>query len=161
VFGSASVGFGQVDLEGLLSLNDPDNQRVGLPGGGGIMRAADLALFYQRVLHDDGEIWSPAVLGDATGNVRNRLPDRLSGTPANRTLGLVQAGADGLGHLRSMGRTVSPRTVGHTGARGQLAWGDPVSGLSLGYCTNGLDRHVLREARRNTAIASLAGSIHR
>jgi CubicO group peptidase (beta-lactamase class C family) len=55
-----------------------------------------------------------------------------------------------------MGRTVSPRAVGHNGARGQIAWGDPTTGLSFGYCTNGLDQHVLRENRRTTALGSLA-----
>ena len=46
---------------------------------------------------------------------------------------------------------------GHNGAGGQLAWADPATGLSLGYCTNGLDQHVVREPRRGTAISSLAG----
>ncbi|MCU1388718.1 MAG: hypothetical protein JWL72_2056, partial [Ilumatobacteraceae bacterium] len=32
------------------------------------------------------------------------------------------------------------------------------TGLSFGYCTNGLDEHFLREARRTTSIASMAGS---
>ena len=55
-----------------------------------------------------------------------------------------------------MGRTVSPGTFGHNGAGGQLAWGDPATGLSFGYCTNGLDRNVVREPRRGTALSSLA-----
>ena len=89
--------------------------------------------------------------------MRNRLPDLLTGVKSNRTLGLVQAGDDGKSNYRGMGRTVSPLTVGHNGAKGQIAWGDPVSGLSLGYCTNGLDENVLRESRRTTAIGSIAG----
>jgi CubicO group peptidase (beta-lactamase class C family) len=141
----------------LMGLNDPAVQRVGMPGGGGVMRAADLALYYQSVLHNPGGMWDPSVLADVTTNVRNRLPDRLTQVPANRTLGLVQAGADGLSGLRGMGKTVSPYTVGHNGAKGQIAWADPVSGLSFGFCTNGLDEHFLREARRTTALASLAG----
>ena len=96
-----------------------------MPGGGGVMRASDLALFYQAVLRNPGEMWKPDVLDDVRTNVRNRLPDRISGIPANRTLGLVQAGADGFSHMRGMGRTVSPRTIGHNGAKGQIAWGDP------------------------------------
>jgi len=75
-----------------------------------------------------------------------------------RLLGLVQAGDDGNSNFRGMGRTVSAGAVGHNGAKGQIAWGDPASGLSLGYCTNGLDEHFLREARRTTSIASHAGS---
>ena len=54
--------------------------------------------------------------------------------------------------LRGMGRTVSPRAFGHNGAGGQVAWADPVSGLSFAFLTSGLDRHPLahRPARRGT-----------
>ena len=156
--GIRELALGEVTTAALMGFNDPDVQRVGMPGGGGVMRAADLALYYQAVLHNPGDMWNPIVLDDVKGHVRNRLPDRLTGLPANRTLGLVQAGADGKTSLRGMGHTVSPLTVGHNGAKGQIAWGDPVSGLSFGYCTNGLDENFLREARRTTSIASHAGS---
>ena len=39
---------------------------------------------------------------------------------------------------------------------GQLAFADPASGLSFAYLTNGLDRHLLRQGRRGTGIASRA-----
>ena len=145
VFGVPELPATEVTPEALRSFNDPVIRRVGMPGGGGVMRAEDLAAFYQAVLHNPGGIWKPEVLADAVGHVRNHLPDLLTGAPANRTLGLVQAGDDGRANLRGMGRTVSPRAVGHNGAGGQIAWGDPVSGLSFAYVTNGLDQHVLRE----------------
>ena len=67
------------------------------------------------------------------------------------------AGDDGNAHLRGFGRVASPRTFGHGGAGGQLAWGDPVSGISLGYVTNGfVDLQAL--GRRATAISSLAAN---
>jgi CubicO group peptidase (beta-lactamase class C family) len=156
-FGVRSIDRGEVTTEALVMLNDPDVQRVGMPGGGGVMRACDLALFYQAVLHNPGEMWRPDVLDDARRRVRNNMPGRIDRIPANRTLGLIQAGDDGLSHARGMGRTVSPLTIGHNGAYGQLAWGDPVSGLSLGYCTNGLDEHDVRVPRRGSAISSRAG----
>ena len=146
----------EVTTEALLGYNDPAVQRVGMPGGGGVMRAADLALYYQAILHNPGGMWDADVLHDVTTNVRNTFPDKMTGVPANRTLGLIQAGADGKSNFRGMGRAVSGFAVGHNGAKGQLAWGDPVSGLSLGYCTNGLDENILRESRRGTAIGSLA-----
>lgn len=155
-FGVAALPVTEVTPEALLGFNDPATRAVGVPGGGGIMRACDLALFYQGLLHNPGEFLPPAVLRDATTNVRNTLPDRWSGVPANRSLGLLLAGADGFSHMRGFGRTVSPMAFGHNGAGGQLAWADPATGLSLGYCTNGLDRHVVREPRRGTAISSLA-----
>jgi CubicO group peptidase (beta-lactamase class C family) len=155
--GIRELVLGEVTTEALMGFNDPHVQRVGMPGGG-VMRAADLALYYQAVLHNPDGMWDATVLDDVKGHVRNRLPDRLTGVPANRTLGLVQAGADGMTSLRGMGHTVSPLTIGHNGAKGQIAWGDPVSGLSFGYCTNGLDENFLREARRTTALSSCAGS---
>ena len=120
------------------------------------MRASDLALYYQALLHNPGEMWRPDVLADATGNVRNHLPERNTGIPANRSLGLLVAGDDGYANIRGLGRTVSPQAFGHNGAGGQLAWADPATGLSLGYVTNGYDQHVVREPRRGTAISSLA-----
>jgi CubicO group peptidase (beta-lactamase class C family) len=76
--------------------------------------------------------------------------------PASRSLGLLVAGDDGMANVRGLGRTVSPRAFGHNGAGGQLAWADPATGLSLGYVTNGYDRHEVRQPRRGTAISSLA-----
>jgi CubicO group peptidase (beta-lactamase class C family) len=158
----AAIGIREMPLTevtdaALLSFNDLATREVGVPGGGGVMRASDLAMYYQALLHNPGDLWDPAVLADATGNVRNSLPDRLTGVPANRTLGLVQAGGDGRSNMRGMGRTVSARAFGHNGAGGQIAWADPESGLSFGYCTSGLDANVLRQWRRVSAIASRAG----
>lgn len=156
-FGVRELPVTEVTTTALLGFNDPAIQRVGMPGGGGVMRACDLALYYQAILHNPNEMWMPTVLHNVKTCVRNRFPDQLTGVPANRTLGLVQAGSDGKSNFRGMGRTVSALTVGHNGAGGQIAWGDPVTGLSLGYCTNGLDQHEVREPRRTVAIASAAG----
>jgi CubicO group peptidase (beta-lactamase class C family) len=146
----------EVTPEAILRFNEPATIAVGVPGGGAAMRACDLALYYQALLHNPGEMWKPDVLADATSVVRNQLPDRWSGVPANRSLGLILAGDDGYSNVRGLGRTVSPSAFGHNGAGGQLAWADPATGLSLGYCTNGYDQHVVREPRRSTAISSLA-----
>jgi len=157
VFGIRELPMGEVVEDVMLRFNEPGVRELGVPGGGGYGRAADLALFYQAVLHNPGGIWKPAVLENARAQVRNHLPDPLLKQPANRTLGLLQAGDDGFMHVRGFGRTVSPRTVGHNGAGGQLAWVDPESGISFGFTTNGLERHVLRGPRRGTALSSLAG----
>jgi CubicO group peptidase (beta-lactamase class C family) len=156
-FGVDSLPVTEVTPEVILAFNRPASREVGVPGGGAVMRACDLAMYYQVLLHDEGRIWKPDVLADVTTNVRNRTPERWTGIPANRSLGLILAGDDGYSHIRGMGRTVSPGTFGHNGAGGQLAWADPETGLSLGYTTNGYDLHVVREPRRGTAISSLAG----
>ena len=155
-FGISALPVTEVNETSLLFFNDPRTRELGVPGAGGVGRAADLALFYQAVLHNPDGLWDPATLDDARTHVRNRLPDPLLGVPANRTLGLVQAGDDGNAHLRGLGRTASPRAIGHNGAGGQIAWGDPATGLSFGYLTNGLDRHEVRKARRGIALSSLA-----
>ncbi|MDP9069919.1 MAG: beta-lactamase family protein [Actinomycetota bacterium] len=158
VLGVRELPLGEVTNEVLVAFNRPDVRAVGVPGAGAVMRADQLALFYQALLHNPGRIWDPAVLADATATVRCRLGDPLFAMPANRTLGLVQAGDDGLSFLRGFGTTVSPRTFGHGGAAGQIAWADPASGLSMAYLTNGIDANVLRQGRRGIDLSSLAGA---
>ena len=155
VIGVREMPFTDVTPELLISLNRPPARAVGVPGGGAVSTASDLALFYQALLHNPAGIWKPDVLTDVTTNVRCTMKDWL-GTPANRSIGLVLAGDDGKSNLRGMGRTVSPGAFGHNGAGGQIAFADPATGLSFAYLTNGLDQNVVREARRNTAIASRA-----
>lgn len=145
-----------VTPEGLIALSQDDARPVGHPGGGGVMRAADLALFYQALLHDDAGVWKPDVLADATGRVRNEKPERWTRVPANRGLGVVIAGDDGKSPLRGFGHTNSARTFGHNGAGGQIAWADPETGISFAYVTNGLDAHVLRQGRRGIGLSSRA-----
>lgn len=156
-FGVRELPGSEVTDEVVVRFNEPEVRELGVPGGGGFARARDLALFYQELLHNSHEIWDAAILADATGNVRNHLPDPM-GVPANRALGVIVAGDDGKANMRGLGRTASPSAFGHPGAGGQLAWADPATGLSLGYVTNGYDRHQLREPRRGTSISSLAGA---
>jgi CubicO group peptidase (beta-lactamase class C family) len=158
VFGVRALPETEVTDDAVMQLNAPAVRELGIPGGGGCARAVDLALFYQHLLHDPRGIWDPAVRSDGIGRVRNSLPDPM-GVPANRSLGLLIAGSDGSSHIRGLGRTVSARAFGHNGAGGQLAWADPATGLSLGYVTDGYDRHEIRQPRRGTAISSLAAQL--
>lgn len=155
-FGVRELPATEVTDEAVTRFNEPVTREVGIPGGGGFGRAHDLAAFHQALLHDT-TVFKSELLADVTGRVRNRLPDP-TGVPANRSLGLILAGDDGRANVRGFGRTVSPRTFGHNGAGGQIAWGDPESGLSLGFVTSGYDRHEIRGPKRTTAIGSLAGA---
>jgi CubicO group peptidase (beta-lactamase class C family) len=158
VLGIRGYDRGEVTDDALLGFNEPATRALGVPGGGAVSTAADLARFYQGLLHNPGSIWDPAVLADATSNVRNMLPDPLRNVPASRTVGLMVAGDDGKSALRGFGHTVSPRAFGHDGAGGQIAFADPATGLSFAYLTNGLDAHLIREWRRTAGIASKAAT---
>jgi CubicO group peptidase (beta-lactamase class C family) len=162
------VGDGRAGVEGLgdrvketgedylLRFNEPAVMAAGVPGAGAVAASADVALFYQALLHKPGGVWSAAVLQDATSNVRNTLVDPLFRVPANRTLGLVVAGEDGNGLTRGFGRSVGPRAFGAMGVGGQIAWADPDTGLSFCYLTNGLDADVIGSFKRSAKIAGLA-----
>jgi CubicO group peptidase (beta-lactamase class C family) len=157
LFGVREIPLGEVTEEALLHFNEPDVRAVGVPGGGGVARASDVALYYQALLHNPDGMWKAEVLADGTGVVRNTFPDPLiGGIPANRTRGLVVAGDDGKSAFRGFGRTVSARAFGHMGAGGQVAWADPETGLSFCYLTNGLDANLLRSGRRGTSLSSKA-----
>jgi CubicO group peptidase (beta-lactamase class C family) len=143
--------------------NQAPQREAGIPGGGGTMTAADLALFYQALLHGDrtGEarpLWRAETLRMALTVRSGELRDLLTGALANRALGMVIAG-DSQRNMRGFGHTNSELAFGHGGAGGQIAWCDPATGVSVGYCTNGFDRNGLRQARRSVGIASRAASI--
>jgi CubicO group peptidase (beta-lactamase class C family) len=152
----------EVNETAILGFNLPSVREAGVPGGGAVTTAADMALFYQALLtgraHDGTRIWSEEVLRDVMRVRTEGYVDPVFGQPPNRGLGVVIAGADGKANLRGFGKTNSPGTFGHGGAGGQIAWGDPATGISIGYCTNGFDRNDIRQGRRGVAISSLAAS---
>lgn len=156
VYGEAAPQPTEVTTEALLGFDDPDTRAAGVPGGGMVTTAGDLALLYQAFLADRQGLWDATSLDDARRNVRNTFPDPTTGVPANRTTTFVVAGDDGRAVLRGFGRTASGATFGHGGAAGQIAWADPSTGLSFAYLTNGVDEHTLRVARRTVALSSLA-----
>ena len=145
----------------ILRLNQPDVRAAGVPGYGAIMRAADLARFYQGVLRNPGDLWDHEVLDDAKTNIRCVFPDNLLQVPVNRTLGLVVAGDDGQHFMRygSFGVANSPRSIGHAGAHMQVGWGDPDTGISFAYCTNGVDTDVTKEGARGVNLSGIAAAL--
>jgi CubicO group peptidase (beta-lactamase class C family) len=160
LFGIRELPFTEATDHALLEFNSPNAIRAGVPGGGGVATAADLALFYQALLLNPDEMWNPKTLHDVTNNVRNQFLDPWTRVPASRTLGLVVAGDDGNSHMRMhFGRTVSPRAFGHAGAGGQVAWADPETGLSFSYLTNGLDANLLRQGRRGNGLSNRAAAL--
>jgi len=156
-------GWGEVTPEAVLRFNGTEARRSGLPGAGGIAGAAELAMFYQPLINGGQTVEGKLVLKPETiafgtkVRTKERHVDPVWNIPANRGLSIVVAGDDGNAFMRGFGRTCSPKAFGHGGAGGQIAWGDPETGISLGYCTNGfVDWMTL--GRRVTAIGSLAGN---
>jgi CubicO group peptidase (beta-lactamase class C family) len=151
-------GWGEVTPNAILNFNRPEVRAVGNPGGGGVARAADMALFYQPLLNGGvtatgTRIFKPETIAFAT-QVRTdeRYRDALNDIPVNRGLSVVVAGNDGQQELRGFGSNTSARAFGHAGAGGQIAWGDPESGISLGYLTNGfVEAEEMRQRTREVS----------
>lgn len=149
----------EVTEDAILGFNQPEVRAVPTPGGGGIASAAELALFYQALMHGGSiggrRVWQEKTLAMATEVRSGNLRDPLSGKRVNRALGVVVAG-DADRNFRGFGHENSPLAFGHGGAGGQIAWGDPTTGISIGYCTNGFDRNPLRMGRRTVSISNRA-----
>jgi CubicO group peptidase (beta-lactamase class C family) len=152
----------EVTETAILGFNNPDARASGVPGGGGITTAGDLALFYQGLLHNRGvngePLWKPETLRQALIVRSGDLRDPVFNVRCNRALGVWIAGDDGFANFRGFGKTNSPLAFGHGGAGGQIGWADPATGISFAYCTNGFDRNDLRQGRRGVALSSLAAS---
>ena len=152
----------EVTEEAILAFNDPAVRAVGVPGGGGIMTAAAMSLFYQGLLHGGAKggdrIWSEETLASSLNVISGDYVDLLMGIPVNRALGVVVAG-DEKRNFRGFGHTNSERAFGHGGAGGQVAWADPATGLSFCYVTNGHDRNPLRQGARGVSLSNKAASL--
>jgi CubicO group peptidase (beta-lactamase class C family) len=154
-------GWGEVTPDAIKNFNRPEVRAVGVPGGGGIAGAAQLAMFYQPLVNGgttaDGKRVMKAETIEWATKVRTTdiHRDLIFNQPVNRALTVVVAGDDGLAFQRGFGRNSSPRAFGHGGAGGQIGWADPETGISVGYCTDGFVDD-LTQGRRGVAISSLA-----
>ncbi len=144
-----------------MILNRPDVRAAGVPGGGAIMTAATMARFYQALLHDSNHVWDAGVLHDATTNIRCRFADPLMHVAANRSIGLVLAGDDGLHQFRygMFGKDNSPGSFGHAGAHCQVAWADPATGISFSFLKNGLQADMMGDALNVIPITDAAAAL--
>lgn len=140
--------------DALLLMNERSVQTEGVPGGGAVARAADIAAVYQQFLHNSSGALPDAWLNDAIGTIRNASINVSDGVPANRTIAGVVAGDDGY-HLHRW-FPAAPRAFGHSGAGGQLCWADPQSGLSFCFLHDTLHQDPRVEFRRAAALNHLA-----
>ncbi len=143
--------------------NSHEYHAVGVPGGGGIMTASDLALFYQGLLHGGSSggscggdrIWSEPTLSWARRVRTGDLIDPMTRKAANRGLGIVVAGDDDR-FYRGFAESNSPGAFGHLGMGGQVGWADPATGLSFAFLTDGHDRNTLRGGMRALSMSQRA-----
>ncbi|MCY4095802.1 MAG: serine hydrolase [Gammaproteobacteria bacterium] len=152
----------EVTEDAILSFNLPEIRAVGVPGGGGIMTAAAMTLFYQALLHGGAQggetVWKRDTLDFALMVISGDYVDPLMGHRVNRALGVVVAGNEQR-NFRGFGHSNSPTAFGHGGAGGQVAWADPETGLSFCYLTNGHDRNPMRMGSRGVSLSSKAAAL--
>lgn len=152
-------GWKETNPDTVLHFNLPSQRRAGCPGAGAFAGAGELALFYQRLVsaRESGAHapLKPSTIELAT-EVRTKAHhiDAASGHPINRALAVVVAGDQP--EERGFAPTASPRAFGHGGAGGQITWGDPETGLSVGFATNGFAPPE-QLAARSLEINRLAG----
>ena len=151
-------GWTETNPDTVLHFNLPSQRRSGCPGAAGFAGAGELALFYQRLVcpaeSGDHAPLKPETIEYATRvrtDDRHRTPE---GLPVNRGLAVVVAGDRPT--ERGFAPPASARAVGPGGAGGPVAGGDPESGLSLGFLTNGFVPPEEQEAR-SREINRLAG----
>lgn len=151
-------GWKETNPETTLHFNLPSQRRAGAPGAGAFAGAGELALFYQRLVSpEDSAGHAPLRLAtiEAGTTVHTKAHHlNTDGLPVNRALAVVVAGDHPA--ERGFAPTASPRAFGHAGAGGQIAWGDPETGLSVGFVTNGF-APAEEQAERTREINRLAG----
>ena len=119
--------------------NNAEFRRAGTPGGGGYATARAMAAFYQMMLAggtlNGVRLLSPRTIEYVTRNFTGDRVDGYMGMPMHRGLGPHSRGLTDT--IRGLGAIASPRTFGHGGVGSSYCWGDPDSGVSFAYLTNG------------------------
>lgn len=154
--GELSVDMGEATFDALLQFNQHAVRLAGVPGAGGYATAADLARLYQAIMSNQSGLWDPGVHTDGIGTVRVTQEDGMRMASANRTRGFMVAGTDGDAPRRGMPVDAGPRTFGHDGAGGQVAWADPDTGVAVVYLPAGIDPDIIRLTRRSVSVSTRA-----
>jgi CubicO group peptidase (beta-lactamase class C family) len=119
--------------------NNAEFRRAGTPGGGGYATARAMAAFYQMMVNggtlDGVRLLSSRMVQYVTRNYTGDRVDAYMGMPMHRGLGPHLRGTTDT--IRGLGALAHPRTFGHGGVGSSYCWGDPESGVSFAYLTNG------------------------
>ena len=119
--------------------NNAEFRRAGTPVGGGYATARAMAAFYQMMVQggtlNGTRLLSPRTIEYVTRNFTGDRADGYMGMPMHRGLGPHSRGLTDT--IRGLGSLASPRTFGHGGVGSSYCWGDPESGVSFAYISNG------------------------
>lgn len=119
--------------------NNAAFRKAGTPAGGGYATARGMAAFYQMLLGagtlNGVRLFSPRMIQYVLRNYTGNRVDGYMGMPMHRGLGPHLRGTTDT--IRGLGSLASPRTFGHGGVGSSYCWGDPDSGVSFAYLTNG------------------------
>ena len=114
-------------------------RRAGVPGGGGFATARAMAAFYQMMVQggrlNGTRLISPRMVQYVTRNFTADRVDSYMGMPMHRGLGPHSRGTTP--GIRGLGTIASPATFGHGGVGSSYCWGDPETGVSFAYLSNG------------------------
>jgi CubicO group peptidase (beta-lactamase class C family) len=137
--------------------NSPAYRHAGRPGGGIHSTARAFAAFYQMLLQGGQlggtRLLSPRMIAYASRNFTGERINLMNGRPAHRALGPTVRGDTDFhpGH----GAIAHPLTLGHAGMGSSYCWGDPDSGVSFAFVSNGRlddDAHDRRMELLSTVV---------
>ncbi|HXJ83817.1 MAG TPA: serine hydrolase domain-containing protein [Candidatus Methylomirabilis sp.] len=141
--------------------NNAEFRRAGTPGGGGYATARAMAAFYQMLLQGGSlagtRLLSPRTIQYVTRNFTGDRVDGYMGMAMHRGLGPHSRGTTET--IRGLGSIASPRTFGHGGVGSSYCWGDPDSGVSFAYITNGRLPDPWHSARMDVISNSVHAAI--
>jgi CubicO group peptidase (beta-lactamase class C family) len=149
----------KVDPWGPWYLANPDVLAAGEPSHALVGTAADVARYFQALLHST--VWRRAAVAEGIRIRRTEVPagDELYGGGGRRTsmgLFVTVAGLDAGSNLPSTG---SPTLFGSAGAAYQLGFMDPESGVSFAMLSNGYPLTGYDTSRRGTAMMTDIGNL--
>ncbi|WP_329127937.1 serine hydrolase domain-containing protein [Streptomyces sp. NBC_01465] len=129
--------------------NDPLYRGAELPGATGNSTARALARLYAAMIGpvDNGSrLFAPATLALARTE-ESAGPDRVLVVNTRFGLGFMLHG--------SASPLLGPGSFGHPGRGGSLGFGDPESGIALGYVTNGMQKGVTADPRAQALVRAV------
>ncbi|HEY1719807.1 MAG TPA: serine hydrolase domain-containing protein [Magnetospirillaceae bacterium] len=139
--------------------NSAEFRRAGSPGSGGYASARAMAMFYQALVNGGSlngvRLLSPRLIQYVIRNFTGDRVDVHIGAPMHRGMGVQTRGHSA--DIRGPGTLASPSTFGHGGVESSFCLGDPESGMSFAYITNGRAPNPWH-SRRLDIVCSMAAA---